>query len=525
MAYERQPFVSDPARLTGAVTRFAITACSVDARGRRLTLTLALEWEVDTIDGLAGPLESMRWTVDVRRADRLLGLWPLAHVETASGPVAPAGVGGPRVRCGVEARVTLDTKDTLRLEARVRWIDDPLGKGAAFDMDGPPRVEAGVGAGAVGVALRAWLARADPHIAGTAVPSRQADPFAAPSATPPADLFRDVDAPQPTGAEPPGFADPMAAPPEFETLAAPRPRAGPAPPAPRVPVPTMASRSAPAPVPPRADPQGDAAVFCPPVVSRSSVFLVQVLLYQQGRAGEALAQAQEADAAAARRGVLALPPDLPAGTRIDLRLEMPALRVDEPDAALVWTGATTAAQFEVAVPADAAAGPTIGRVRLSIAGVPAGTLRFQVAIAEVAAPPQPARDARADVQRYRRAFVSYSSKDRAEVLRRVQAFRIAGLEVFQDVLDLEPGQRWERELYKEIDRCDVLLLFWSSAAAASPWVAKEIDYALALQQGQDDRPPAIAPVPIEGPPIVPPPERLRHLHFNDALLAHIAAAR
>lgn len=97
--------------------------------------------------------------------------------------------------------------------------------------------------------------------------------------------------------------------------------------------------------------------------------------------------------------------------------------------------------------------------------------------------------------------------------------------MFQDVLDLEPGQRWERELYREIDRSDVVLLFWSSAAAASPWVAKEIDYALALKQGHEDRPPDIAPVPIEGPPIPPPPQRLRHLHFNDALLAHISAAQ
>jgi hypothetical protein len=55
-------------------------------------------------------------------------------------------------------------------------------------------------------------------------------------------------------------------------------------------------------------------------------------------------------------------------------------------------------------------------------------------------------------------------------------------------------------------------------------VAKEIAYALALKRGEADRPPDIAPVPIEGPPIPPPPERLKHLHFYDALLAHIAVA-
>ena len=87
------------------------------------------------------------------------------------------------------------------------------------------------------------------------------------------------------------------------------------------------------------------------------------------------------------------------------------------------------------------------------------------------------------------------------------------------MLDLSPGDRWERELYRRIDDCDVFLLFWSSAASQSVWVGKEIAYALARKDGI-----AIQPVPIEGPPIVPPPESLQGLHFNDALLAHIAVA-
>jgi hypothetical protein len=268
----------------------------------------------------------------------------------------------------------------------------------------------------------------------------------------------------------------------------------------------------------------DSSVFCPQTVGRATSFLVQMFVYPPTQADLARDHAREADAMAVRRGVLSLPADVPFGTRIDLRLEMPGLLIEEPDAAFIWRGTLASAQFEVAVPADAPLGTTIGRARFSIAGVPAGTLRFQLTVAAVV-PGEAARVTEIRVRRYRRAFVSYSSKDRAEVLRRVQAFRIAGLSVFQDVLDLEPGERWQRELYREIDNCDVLLLFWSKAAAASPWVAKEIEYALARKQGQDDRPPDIAPVPIEGPPIPAPPEKLRHLHFNDALLAHIAAAQ
>jgi TIR domain len=83
-----------------------------------------------------------------------------------------------------------------------------------------------------------------------------------------------------------------------------------------------------------------------------------------------------------------------------------------------------------------------------------------------------------------------------------------------------PAKGWARE----IDHCDVFLLFWSFVAANSEWVAKEIDYALARKAGDGDGLPEIQPVSIEGPPIPPPPKSLNHLHFNDALLTHIATS-
>ena len=41
------------------------------------------------------------------------------------------------------------------------------------------------------------------------------------------------------------------------------------------------------------------------------------------------------------------------------------LQVDEPDVPLVWRGRTLAAQFEVAVPADAPAAPALGRLHFN----------------------------------------------------------------------------------------------------------------------------------------------------------------
>ncbi|MCB1933887.1 MAG: leucine-rich repeat domain-containing protein [Candidatus Accumulibacter sp.] len=297
------------------------------------------------------------------------------------------------------------------------------------------------------------------------------------------------------------------------------------PPAPSLPVADRSSARAPGAPPPPPDAEAvDTAVFCPPAVARSSVFLVQAFLYPPDEIAAVEAEARQADEAARLRGRFSLPLDLPRGTRVDLHLEMPGLRIAEADAVLTWRGRQTVAQFEVGVPADVQGEKLVGSLRIAVAGMPKSTLRFQVALLEAGAAGPDAHACEIDARTYRRAFVSYSSKDRGEVLRRVQAFRIAGLSVFQDILDLEPGERWEKELYREIDNCDVFLLFWSQAAADSEWVGREIEYALARKHGDDDSPPAIQPVPIEGPPIPPPPKNLSALHFNDALLAQIAVA-
>jgi hypothetical protein len=97
----------------------------------------------------------------------------------------------------------------------------------------------------------------------------------------------------------------------------------------------------------------------------------------------------------------------------------------------------------------------------------------------------------------------------------VQGLAAARVRIFQDILDLEPGERWERSLYRHIDEADALVLFWSSAAKRSKWVRKEVDYAISRRQGDDFAPPDIRPVIIEGPPVPRPWRELAYLHFND----------
>ncbi len=120
--------------------------------------------------------------------------------------------------------------------------------------------------------------------------------------------------------------------------------------------------------------------------------------------------------------------------------------------------------------------------------------------------------------RYRNAFISYASSDRSEVIRRVQVLEALGIKYFQDLLDLDPGERWEKAIYRAIDDADLFLLFWSNAARNSPFVRKEIGYAIQLKEGQDEKPPEIIPIVIEGPPAPAPPEELAHLHFSDRIL-------
>lgn len=179
----------------------------------------------------------------------------------------------------------------------------------------------------------------------------------------------------------------------------------------------------------------ESAVFCPPTVTKGSSFLVQFYLYPPEAAATVATEARQADTGADRRGTYALPLDVPRGTRIDIRLEMPGLTLADSDAVLTWRGRSTVAQFDVTVPADAVGTNAIGRIRIAVAGIPTGVLRFQVGLTDADVAPNLVEAREIDGRRYRRAFVSYSSKDRAEVLRRVQAFKIAGISVFQDVLE------------------------------------------------------------------------------------------
>lgn len=104
------------------------------------------------------------------------------------------------------------------------------------------------------------------------------------------------------------------------------------------------------------------------------------------------------------------------------------------------------------------------------------------------------------------------------MLKRVQMLARLHIDYFQDILTMEPGERWETKIYKSIDQSDVFFLFWSSAARDSRWVMDEVRYALKRKAADKFAAPEIVPVIIEGPPLVPPPDELRDVHFNDVFV-------
>jgi serine/threonine protein kinase len=264
----------------------------------------------------------------------------------------------------------------------------------------------------------------------------------------------------------------------------------------------------------------DATVFAPPTVQPGQEFLVQVFAHLPTQADQARELAREFDQHTKRRGVTSLELEIARGECLTFHLTLPGLVIDPPQASLVWRGRPDSVQFGVRVPGGHSPGTVVGTATASLESVPVGHVKFKLTVAPPTWPAHPTEPAAMgeSARRYRHAFISYAAADRKEVLKRVQMLARLRIRFFQDILDLDPGVRWQRELYRHIDQSDLFLLFWSTPARQSNWVLEEVRYALKRKGNDDLAPPEILPIVIEGPPPPPPPDELAHLHFNDYLL-------
>ena len=196
--------------------------------------------------------------------------------------------------------------------------------------------------------------------------------------------------------------------------------------------------------------------------------------------------------------------------KITVMISSPDLEIGDNTESQIWQGGYLNFSFAVEVPEQYGKRQILFVACVYINDIIATRLKF---VAKCTSPiEQKIEMSREDILS---AFVSYASQDRSRVAMIIQGMKKArpDMDIFFDVDSLRSGDDWEKVLWREIDKRDVLFLCWSKYARESKWVDAEWRYAL-KNKGAD----SIEPVPIDPPGSCPPPDELSRKHFNDKLL-------
>ncbi len=190
---------------------------------------------------------------------------------------------------------------------------------------------------------------------------------------------------------------------------------------------------------------------------------------------------------------------------------------------LFWNGTKACENFLIKVPKEIEVIKITFSLDILIEGLLSGNVHFSMAVTRpYSIEKNDIKPIDYEIQAYEKAFISYASSDRQEVLARVQGMLLTErYNIFLDVINLSGAEKWEPRLYKEIETCDVFFLFWSKASKASKWVKKEIQFALDCKKDSSLDKPRIHPIMI--PPIQAPPKNLSNLHCNDPITQFILA--
>ncbi len=258
------------------------------------------------------------------------------------------------------------------------------------------------------------------------------------------------------------------------------------------------------------------SVYAPEIVIRNKNFFILAFIHTRQQKSEVKDIAHDFDESLIQKAIQYLDVHIKIGTRLTFKLVLNDIILEESVKNLVWLGDPSYVDFEVNIPESYKGDSVVGKVIICIDTVPVGVIKFKMCIEEgLKSNEEPAETKSI---KYRNAFISYSSDDREEVLKRVSMLPKLGVNYFCDLLTLKPGDRWSNEVYKYIEDSDVFFLFWSSNAKRSEWVQKEWSHALEIKGIDDSKLPDIIPIVIEGPPPPEPPKELSHLHFNDSFI-------
>ena len=196
--------------------------------------------------------------------------------------------------------------------------------------------------------------------------------------------------------------------------------------------------------------------------------------------------------------------------KITVMISSPDFEIDDNTESQIWQGGYLNFSFAVEVPEQYKKKHILFVASVYINGIIATRLKFVAKCTSIIE--QKIEVNREDVLS---AFVSYASQDRNRVAMIIQGMKKArpDMDIFFDVDSLRSGDDWEKALWREIDKRDVLFLCWSKYARNSKWVDAEWRYAF-----KNKGPDSIEPVPIDPPGSCPPPDELSRKHFNDKLL-------
>jgi len=105
----------------------------------------------------------------------------------------------------------------------------------------------------------------------------------------------------------------------------------------------------------------------------------------------------------------------------------------------------------------------------------------------------------------RRTFISYSRTNKDFALKLSKELRTSGFNIWLDLLDIPTGSRWDDEVEKALESCEIFMVILTPASSASDNVKDEIGYAI-------DTGKHILPVLLENAKV---PLRLRRFQYVD----------
>ena len=287
------------------------------------------------------------------------------------------------------------------------------------------------------------------------------------------------------------------------------------PPVPPMPSMPSVAKNAPVKVRPQKINKADFSVVAPEKVKPGSSGLVDVLMYTKGQRAivqRVIEQSKEKATEAARSAASV---SVRQGSEVTVVISSEDAVISENSETLVWNGDALDFSFRFSVPEDYKKKQLDFSCHSLFDGIHISRLYFSVPIN--AAKSVPIRFVRKDSKR---AFVSYSHKDKQRVVDQLTAIQSVApkLRFWMDSQSMSAGDLWRPSIKAAIKAADVFLLFWSRSSKESSEVRQEWEYALKLEQGRKrgkNGARFISPVPLDNPRDCPPPEELSDLHFGD----------